>query len=304
MISESPSPHRGECVLQQTAKRGAALESNSAWSAQLEDYENFIRRSSSDKAAATRLVALNLPRESGDTYQVAFLNPELERAMTTKRIVRQSLITAAVLSALTLAGVLSASAESNVYKDISKPNGHERSSAIKLADSRACGADRQRDLPPDIAGFNACMYAHGWMLDHVIEDRQVFHDGNDHDIYDNIAKQARGDAAAQVDGRFCTARFGATPNGTETSSAFKQCMLGRGWRFSSTQRAPTAPNYARRQPAASDSFEAPPPGGSRIDDAIQQIWDQENAATVAASAAASDATAALATMEQQLSAGQ
>jgi hypothetical protein len=64
----------------------------------------------------------------------------------------------------------------------------------------------------------------------------------DSDVYNNITKKARGDAVLQVDTKFCTQRFGVQMKGTENSrtfAKFKQCMLGRGWRYAYTEREDT-----------------------------------------------------------------
>lgn len=60
----------------------------------------------------------------------------------------------------------------------------------------------------------------------------------DNDIYTNMLKQRRGDAALHVDTASCDAQFGAPKNGTVTSRQYKSCMRARGWRFSHTIRAP------------------------------------------------------------------
>src|SRR5262249_44504139 len=60
----------------------------------------------------------------------------------------------------------------------------------------------------------------------------------DNDIYNNIRKQPRGDAALNADAAFCDAQFGAPQNGTPTSRRYKSCMRARGWRFSHTIREP------------------------------------------------------------------
>jgi hypothetical protein len=64
----------------------------------------------------------------------------------------------------------------------------------------------------------------------------------DNDVYNNIWKQRRGDAALQVDTEYCSDELGAPQNGTTTSRAYKSCMLGRGWRFSHTVRERSAQN--------------------------------------------------------------
>ena len=58
----------------------------------------------------------------------------------------------------------------------------------------------------------------------------------DQDVYNNMLKQRRGDAALQVDTAYCSDELGAPQNGTTTSRAYKSCMLSRGWRYSHTVR--------------------------------------------------------------------
>jgi hypothetical protein len=58
----------------------------------------------------------------------------------------------------------------------------------------------------------------------------------DNDIYDDIAKHPRGDAALQADTEACSQALGAPQNGKPTSRGYKRCMLGRGWRFNHTVR--------------------------------------------------------------------
>jgi hypothetical protein len=61
----------------------------------------------------------------------------------------------------------------------------------------------------------------------------------DNDVYNSTAKYPRSDAELHADTASCAQRFGAPDNGTETSSQFKRCMLGHGWRFSHTVRERT-----------------------------------------------------------------
>ena len=64
----------------------------------------------------------------------------------------------------------------------------------------------------------------------------------DNDIYNNIARQTRGDDVLQADTSYCSQTLGAPQNGTPTSKAYKSCMLARGWRFSHTVRQRPAAN--------------------------------------------------------------
>ena len=63
-----------------------------------------------------------------------------------------------------------ASAETDVYRDTLRPGGHDRGMAAKFADGRKCGLTRQNTFT-DRAALEACMQAHGWILDHVVQDR-------------------------------------------------------------------------------------------------------------------------------------
>ena len=56
----------------------------------------------------------------------------------------------------------------------------------------------------------------------------------DTDIWTNVLKQKRGDDA--LNSSFCDAQLGAPQNGVPTSTEYKRCMRGRGWRFSHTRR--------------------------------------------------------------------
>jgi hypothetical protein len=89
--------------------------------------------------------------------------------MTTRKTLRRSLMTAAMLAVFSLGGVLGAAAETDIYKDVKRPNGHVRSMAAKRADIRACGAINgvsDRDFPKS----DACMRAHGWVIARVVPD--------------------------------------------------------------------------------------------------------------------------------------
>jgi len=65
-----------------------------------------------------------------------------------------------------------AHADTWVMRDTLRPNGHERSIAAKRADARNCGASRSGRSFDDAAAPNMqqCMFARGWVLDHVIAD--------------------------------------------------------------------------------------------------------------------------------------
>jgi hypothetical protein len=56
--------------------------------------------------------------------------------------------------------------------------------------------------------------------------------------YNNILKTLRNNDQLHEDGYYCDAQVGADKNGVPTSAAYKQCMLGRGWRYQSVKREP------------------------------------------------------------------
>ncbi len=58
----------------------------------------------------------------------------------------------------------------------------------------------------------------------------------DNDVYDNITKHLRGDDVLQVDTDDCSRMLGAPQSGTPASQAYKNCMRGRGRRYSRTAR--------------------------------------------------------------------
>jgi hypothetical protein len=63
----------------------------------------------------------------------------------------------------------------------------------------------------------------------------------DQDVYNDMSKHPRNNAVLQADTEYCKEQVGAPMNGVPTPQAYKQCMLGRGWRFSHTVREyPTA----------------------------------------------------------------
>jgi hypothetical protein len=83
----------------------------------------------------------------------------MKRAMIGTMLVLSTMLTAA-------------QADTLVFRDTLRPNGHDRSRAARLADGRKCGGARNGDFPTAITeSFTACMQARGWTLDHVIPER-------------------------------------------------------------------------------------------------------------------------------------
>ena len=79
---------------------------------------------------------------------------------------------------LILGGMLTAAhADTWVFRDNLRPNGHERSMAAKRADGVRCGAARSGQSFSDAKAPNMqqCMSARGWALDHIIPDPPTRH---------------------------------------------------------------------------------------------------------------------------------
>jgi hypothetical protein len=75
------------------------------------------------------------------------------------------------------ATLTAAHADTWVFRDTLRPNGHDRSMAAKRADGRKCGASRGgHDFGDAIAeSLTQCMQARGWALDHIIPDPPSIH---------------------------------------------------------------------------------------------------------------------------------
>jgi len=58
----------------------------------------------------------------------------------------------------------------------------------------------------------------------------------DTSIYNDITKHRRGDNELHADGNYCDEKVGATPNHALPTTAYKKCMLSRGWRFDHKRR--------------------------------------------------------------------
>lgn len=77
-----------------------------------------------------------------------------------------------------LGGMLTAAhADTWVFRDSLRPNGHERSMAAKRADGVKCGANRGGRSFSDAAATNMqqCMSARGWSLAHIVPDPPTRH---------------------------------------------------------------------------------------------------------------------------------
>ena len=74
---------------------------------------------------------------------------------------------------LILGGALNAArADTWVFRDTLRPNGHDRGMAAKRADGRKCGLTRQ-NMFSDGDAFLRCMQTYGWALDHIVPDQSA-----------------------------------------------------------------------------------------------------------------------------------
>ena len=53
----------------------------------------------------------------------------------------------------------------------------------------------------------------------------------DNDVWSDVTKHNRSDDVRHADSAHCAGIYGKPQNGAPTSTQFKRCMLGRGWRF-------------------------------------------------------------------------
>jgi hypothetical protein len=86
---------------------------------------------------------------------------------------KRTMIATALSTTLLLVGMLRAAhADTWVFRDTLRPNGHDRSVAAKRADGRRCGASLSgRSFSAAAApNLRACMSVRGWALDHIIPD--------------------------------------------------------------------------------------------------------------------------------------
>jgi hypothetical protein len=87
-------------------------------------------------------------------------------------------------SVLVLGAMLNAAnADTWVFRDTLRPNGHDRSMTAKRADGRKCGAapgGRWFD-EAKAPNMRECMLSHGWALDRIIPDPPTAHTRNSAD---------------------------------------------------------------------------------------------------------------------------
>jgi hypothetical protein len=99
----------------------------------------------------------------------SFLSNRSRSVATWRGSLRRLAVAAVVLSAPAFLGLQPARAETQIYRDILRPHGVERSLAQKFADGRSCGSTPQNTFT-NAAAFQACMRKRGWVLDHVVQD--------------------------------------------------------------------------------------------------------------------------------------
>jgi hypothetical protein len=161
----------------------------------------------------------------------------MELTMMTASNLRRNLAVAGALAVFAFGGALEATAETDIYRDIRMPQGHARGMAAKRADIRACGAVNGAVRDEDFGRADQCMRAHGWVVDHVVPDPPPAEEKGTVVHFDDMRQRPngswRGDTVLQADTRRC-----AKIDAEYESSEFKQCMLGRGWRFAYTHQGP------------------------------------------------------------------
>jgi len=184
-----------------------------------------------------------------------------------------------IASVLILGGVLNAAADTYVFKDTQKPNGHDRSMAVKSADARTCGWTPDGRILTSEQTMERCMRSHGWAVSQYIPDPSGT-DDNSVQFTDLRQGGKRGDGELHADGLKCDPKGVLSP----TSRAYEQCMLGHGWRFYA-YHAPTSSNTADDAEQSRINQQNSDDTSRRIDDDVRHD-DEMNATINAANAAA------------------
>jgi len=205
---------------------------------------------------------------------------------------RQRTILAAATAAICTALCASAAhADTAVFRDVLKPNGHARSRAEKLADGATCGMSPKHGISVIMPVFNKCMAAKGWVFDHFQPDPKARPRSGTNVNFDDARGDAnqhpRGNAALQADTRACRAGHRDLE-----SKVFKQCIAAHGWEYMYSQRAPVRHYAPAPRPGWYPQWDdSPSPDYSSVDDAARRT-DESNAATQAASDAMNASIAA------------
>src|SRR5215469_12298729 len=197
--------------------------------------------------------------------------PKEETTMPRSGIHRQTIAIGAVLTALSLAGVQAASAETDVFKDILRPHGVSRSTAQKDADARACGADRNGQFD-NVPAFERCMRAHGWAVAYIKPDAEDRASGGA--FYDDMSGRSRSEAALHVDTRACNPQGRPKDGGPQ----FARCMARHGWRLAFSLPVPhTGGGPSSHDIAEQTYWDSVHWSEQQNDWARQQSINQENA---------------------------
>jgi hypothetical protein len=166
---------------------------------------------------------------------------ETENVMSNAITIWRAIAAAAVGTALSI-GAAQAHAKVT-FRDVLKPNGHERSKAEKLADGAACGTvGPAHELTTTLPVFEKCMRAKGWAFSHYTPDASVPVEGTVESYADtrgDAAGHPRGTRELHADTRACRAGGAANIN---------RCLAGSGWRLMATQREPVARRPVYQQP--------------------------------------------------------
>jgi hypothetical protein len=204
----------------------------------------------------------------------------------------QFTVVAAMFCAALSAGA--ARADTAVFRDVLKPNGHARSQAQKLTDGAACGASAHGAVRVIMPVFEKCMRTRGWVFDHYRPAASSRPRRGTNVAFTDTRGDAnahpRGDAVLQADSRACKAG-----QRDEESRSFKQCMATRGWQFIYAQHAPR-PRVAAPAGGGWSWGTASSSSSSNLDDEARRN-DEARAATQAASDAMNANNAAVAAQQ-------
>ena len=153
----------------------------------------------------------------------------------------RAIAAAAVGTALSI-GAAQANAKVT-FRDVLKPNGHERSKVEQRADGVACGtAGPTHELTTTLPVFEKCMRAKGWVLSHYTPDGSAPVGGTLTSYADT-----RGDAAGHPRG---THELHADTRGCKASGVvnINRCLADNGWRRMATQHGPAARRRVYQKP--------------------------------------------------------
>jgi hypothetical protein len=140
------------------------------------------------------------------------------------------------------------------FRDVLKPNGHERSKAEKIADGDACGTSGpEHTVNVIMPVFEKCMQAKGWALDHYTADPAVHVHGTltgYTDTKGDAEGHPRYDDEFHADERACK---------KHKSPDVEQCLKDSGWERIYTKHGPVA-HRAPSQPQPEPTWIDPDTG--------------------------------------------